>query len=88
MDKQEIIAIAERAGIAPGNAINVVFSAPHSEPMKRVLTKVEVQSRFGDLWLFWQWKREGQTPWGTSDCGFGGNLIDADFLADLAKASA
>ena len=79
----DVLALAAKAGIANDQTINVVFSAKTAQPMMRVLTNVEVQTRDGDQWLFWQWRREGSTPWGTSDCGFGGQLVNDDFIAEL-----
>ena len=79
----DLLALASAAGIASGQTINVVFTVPSAEPMTRVLTNVEMQTRNGEQWLFWHWKRAGSTPWGTADCGFGGQLIDEGFIAEL-----
>lgn len=43
--------------------------------MVREITSVAERVEYGKRWLIWYWKREGQTPWGTSDCGFGGQAI-------------
>lgn len=83
MNASNILTLAADAGIATGKTVNVVFTVPDSAPMMRVLTNVEVQTRTDEQWLFWQWKRDGSTPWGTADCGFAGNRVNNDFIAEL-----
>lgn len=45
------------------------------EVMVREVTHVGERSEYGKRWLVWRWKVEGQTPWGTTDCGYGGQAI-------------
>jgi len=86
-DKQGggVLHAAERAGIAIGRMVNVLFTCPDSEPMLRELTSVDVKHERGKDWLIWKWNARGSTPHGTADCGFGGNVIDDEFLALLEK---
>lgn len=81
-EKVDVIALAAKAGVESGKTINVVFSAEDQE-MRRELTSVEVQRQYGRDWLIWKWKPVGSTPWGTADCGFAGNAINEEFIAEL-----
>ena len=79
----DVLALAERAGIAKGLTVNIVFNAPDIVPMLRTLVDIYTDREFGKDWVKWRWKPHGQTPWGTADCGFGGNVIDDEFIAEL-----
>lgn len=82
----DVLALAARAGMAPGETMNAVFPSTKNS-MPRRLTLVEVRHQFGNDWLHWQWDRGENTPWGTADCGFAGHLIDAELIAELEKAA-
>ncbi|MBN7138969.1 hypothetical protein A7A76_07660 [Lysobacter enzymogenes] len=81
----DVLALAARAGLAVGQTVNVLLTLPDAEPMRRRLTRVVVRRMHGKDWLYWYWHPTGSTPWGTADCGFGGNVINAEFLAELRE---
>ena len=83
----DVLTLAARAGIHVGATANIIFTAD-APPMMRRLTIVEVRHQYGNDWLHWQWDRAGQTPWGTNDCGFAGNVIDDDLIHELRRMAA
>jgi hypothetical protein len=84
----DVLALAQSAGLYVGSTIDVVFTstceAEGDIPMLRELIAVDVKRERGADWLIWRWKSKGANPWGGSDCGHAGNIVDAGFLSLLS----